>query len=294
MITPITIETFKAMGFNAGALFKNIDYSAATNAATLAAIFRPLITARTGLIGATKGGINIIDTPDVFLPELDGLTIPVKGSRRINGREIKVTGTEVELTADNYKDLIAAADTSTSGSVDTITPRIDFADSDYIDHLVWIGDCGDGYVLAEFDNVLNVVGLNQTNPSKDTATNPFEFVAHMSDPQSDVVPYRILKFHATGTTAAPSIALYSVEGADTGKTRLSVTPQVAAGQSYKYKTSATVALPSAGDVLTTGWTAWDGDADVTATTGDQIVVAIITTSTNACVRAGRATVKSKA
>ena len=52
-----------------------------------------------------------------------------------------------------------------------------------------------------------------------------------------------------------------------------------------------------GDILVAGkngWVAWDGDAEVTATTGNQIVVAIITTATGAVTYAGRDTVKSKA
>ena len=42
--------------------------------------------------------------------------------------------------------------------------------------------------------------------------------------------------------------------------------------SYKYQTSALVALPAYGQVLSEGWTDWDGSEEITATTGQQIAV----------------------
>ena len=218
---------------------------------------------------------------------------PIKNTRFITDRTIKATGTLVEILSATLKDIIAAADVSTAGDITTITPRADLEDADYIDNLVWIGDLpGDGgLILVEFDNALNTNGLTITVPSKDNATFPFEFTAHQTDP-AGVVPYRILLF--AGVSSAPLLEVSSVEGATSGTTRLAVTPQKSGTESYKYKTAAAVDLPELGDVLTTGWSAWDGSADVTATTGNQIVVATVTTATNACVRAGRDTVKSKA
>lgn len=296
MPSPIRLTTFQRLGFDAGILLKNFNYSGATNAATLASLVSAAIADGSALVGATKGGINIVDTPEIFTPELDGMNRAPKGSHRKIGGETKITCTLVELTPENFALSVGAADTTVSGNVTTIAPRADFVDTDYIDHLVWIGEKGKmaGLILVEMDNVINLTGLNMTNAAKENGTLPVELTAHPSDPTSDAEPYRIIEFADDSVAVAAALAVYSVEGADSGKTRLAVTPAATASQSYKYKVAASPTMPALGDVLTTGWTSWDGAADVTATNGYKIIVVIVTTSTNACVRAGMAVVKSKA
>ena len=61
---------------------------------------------------------------------------------------------------------------------------------------------------------------------------------------------------------------------------------------YAYKTASTVDIPSYDDALT-GYTAWNGTADITATTGNEIVIVELS-STGAIIKAGKATVTSKA
>lgn len=97
-----------------------------------------------------------------------------------------------------------------------------------------------------------------------------------------------------GPNTLGALTVVSVAGATSGQTMIYVNPSKGAGNSYKYKTSTSVALPSAGDILTTGWTAWDGSAAITATTGNQIVIVEVVTATNAAVNAGIATVTAKA
>ena len=295
MLTALDANTFNGLQFDAGILLKNLNYSTATDAGDLATLVAAAKAARTTLLGATKGGIVISDMPTYFMPTVDGMRGPIKDTRFITDRTIKATGTLVELLGATLKDIIAAADVATSGDITTITPRADIESADYIDNLVWVGDLpGDGgLVLVEFDNALNTNGLTITVPSKDNATYPFEFTAHQTDPDG-VIPYRIKLF--AGVSSAPLLEVFSVEGATSGTTRLAVSPQKSGTQSYVYKTAASVALPELGDILVAtenGWVAWDGDADVTATTGNQIVVATITTATGAVVYAGRDTVKSK-
>lgn len=62
-----------------------------------------------------------------------------------------------------------------------------------------------------------------------------------------------------------SLTVTSAAGTATGDTKITVTEAKMLGRTYQYKTHATVAPTAAyGDVLT-GWTAWDGVADITAT-----------------------------
>lgn len=98
---------------------------------------------------------------------------------------------------------------------------------------------------------------------------------------------------APAASVLSALTVTSVAGATTGKTAISVTPALVSGNSYLYKVAANPALPKYDAKLTTGWTAWDGSADITAATGQKIVIAEVTGDGEAR-RAGIATVTAKA
>ena len=97
-----------------------------------------------------------------------------------------------------------------------------------------------------------------------------------------------------GTAVLGVLTVSSAAGSTTGKTALTVTPTLTSGNSYMYKTAATVTLPAYNDVCNTtaGYTAWDGTSEITATTGNQIAVVEVDSSYKA-VKAGSATITSK-
>ena len=72
-----------------------------------------------------------------------------------------------------------------------------------------------------------------------------------------------------------TLTVESEAGTAQGDTKLTVAGHtLESGESYVYKTNATAApTVKLGDDLT-GWTAWDGDDDITATTGHKITVAV--------------------
>ena len=80
-----------------------------------------------------------------------------------------------------------------------------------------------------------------------------------------------------------------------GKTALTVTGHtLGAGEAYVYKTHATAAPEvKLGDDLSSGWTAWNGSDEITATTGHKITVAVKDTYSKA-VAGGSTDVTSKA
>ncbi len=94
--------------------------------------------------------------------------------------------------------------------------------------------------------------------------------------------------------ALDALTVVSVPGTLSGETSIYVNPSLSAGNSYKYKTGASVTLPVADEILTTGWVDWDGTAKIEAVAGNQIVIAEVATLTSACKKAGIATVTSKA
>lgn len=88
-----------------------------------------------------------------------------------------------------------------------------------------------------------------------------------------------------GGTTIGTFAVTSEAGA-VGKTVLTVDDVLEVGMKYKYKTAATVADPTLDAVLTTGWTAWDGVEEITATSTHNIVVAKVD-SKNKCKAFGK-------
>lgn len=67
----------------------------------------------------------------------------------------------------------------------------------------------------------------------------------------------------------PPLTVVSVAGSSSGKTKIYVNPALGTGDSYKYKTGATVALPSAGATVA-DWTTWNGSTEISATAGQVI------------------------
>lgn len=85
--------------------------------------------------------------------------------------------------------------------------------------------------------------------------------------------------------------LVSVPGS-AGATVVTVTPGLTAGNEYVYKTAATVAMPEFNEVLTEGWTAWDGAAQILATSGDELVIAEVTSAGQNAQKAGKVIVSA--
>lgn len=69
------------------------------------------------------------------------------------------------------------------------------------------------------------------------------------------------------------LVITSAAGTNAGDTTITVTPTLASGNSYKYKVAANPTMPTLNQSCASGWTNWDGTADITATTGQKIVVA---------------------
>lgn len=89
-----------------------------------------------------------------------------------------------------------------------------------------------------------------------------------------------------------SLTVTSVAGTTSGKTKITVTPTLASGNSYKYKTAANPTVPEHDAVCTTGYTAWNGTDEISATAGQKIVIVEVD-SDNKAKRVGQATIVVK-
>ena len=77
-----------------------------------------------------------------------------------------------------------------------------------------------------------------------------------------------------------------------GKTKLTISPALTSGNSYKYKVADNAVLPAAGQSVKS-WTAWNGTDEITAATGKEICV-VECDSAYRALKAGVATVTAKA
>lgn len=93
------------------------------------------------------------------------------------------------------------------------------------------------------------------------------------------------------TSALGFLMLVSAPGS-AGATVVTVTPGLTAGNEYVYKTAATVAMPEFNEVLTDGWTSWDGAAQIPATSGNELVIAEVTSAGQIAQKAGKVIVSA--
>ena len=114
-----------------------------------------------------------------------------------------------------------------------------------------------------------------------------EFIAVPHDSEGTLV---LFEEDIAGLVA---LTVTSVAGATTGKTTITVVPALDYTNTYVYKTGSSLTLPTFNDDLSTGWTAWDGISEITATTGQEIAIAEIDGG-KLCQAAGKATVVAKA
>ena len=113
----------------------------------------------------------------------------------------------------------------------------------------------------------------------------------MFDSESKADAYICHVLNITGA-ALEDLTVKSAAGASAGTTKLTVTPELTEGRSYRYKTGPNAQVPALYQDLS-DWTEWDGASDVAAATGDQIVVAEVD-SIGLCMAAGSATVTAMA
>lgn len=195
MTTGLTPSTFEHLQLNAGLFLKDFDFSSAATAAQLRLLVADAITDGSCIIGATRGGGSFQCIPQLRHVEADGLRAPTVGSTVNDGWVVKLSGTMLEITPENFAAALTCAQVDRQGSITTIRARTDVREDDYIPTLCWIGDTSRGFVLIELTHALNMKGAAFTFADQGEGTLPFEFQAHQSpDADPDFAPFRILFF----------------------------------------------------------------------------------------------------
>ena len=275
------------------------------NAGIIATAFTPSTgtVSASDIIGATSGGVSVTYVPTYkdFGGDMDNCPKNTMELKQIESVECMISGTFVTLTTANAKSLLGASDID---SVDTtkITPRATLSTADFDDF--WIigdyselnGDTNGGYVAIEVTNALSTGGFSFQSTDLEKGQFAFEYMGHISLSDPDTMPMTIYIKAGTAEAAAYALSFDSAAGSGSGDTALSgMTSTPGEGESYVYQTGYSLWVPAQGTVLAgTAWTAWNGSDDITATTGMDIVLAIVTTATGVANHAGKTTVVSKA
>ena len=200
MTTGLSANTFKRLQLNAGAFFVGLDYADISDVAALKVAVAQALDDESKCLGATRGGGTFECTPEVRNIEADGKRYEFVGSTVFDSWTVRMTGTLMEITPENWQRVIAAADVSEASGKKTIRARTDLLPRDYIGKLVWVGDTSEGLILIALKNALNTTGATFTFTDKGEGTLPFEFHAHQdSVDDMEYAPFEIV--HLGGAAA---------------------------------------------------------------------------------------------
>jgi len=285
--TKIPADTFKEIQLNAGVFLR--DFNPVTGAINVSDI-----------IGATSGGSDFKATPSYedLGSDVDNCPHDTMELKQQTGVEVTMAGTMVTVTAMSAKDLIGAADIDSQDSTHII-PRRDLKLTDY-KTVWWVGDYSDkngnnngGYVAIKMSNTLSTGGFQIKSNDKGKGQMAFTYKAHYSLNNPDKVPYDLYIKQGESESGDYEMNISSSAGSTVGYTAVTASETPAAGESYVYQTGADLYIPSEGSTLVgSAWTPWDGEDEIEADTGLNLIIAIID-SENKSVHAGITNVIAK-
>lgn len=197
LTSPIRADAFQNLQLNAGIFLVDFDHSNIADAAALKTAIKAALSDDTKILGVTRGGGTFTVTREQRTPEVDGMRYPFKGSDFVDSADAYLSGTLLEVTPNNFKRLLGTGDLTTSGKKTTLTMHTAVnPDTDYIDHLAWVGDVADGrLVMIELDNAFNTQDFSLTFSDKGEGTFTFEFHARQDDVSDyDNAPFRVIWF----------------------------------------------------------------------------------------------------
>lgn len=183
--TKIPANTFKELQLNAGVFASN---------------FNPKTSElkEEDLLGATSGGGNFSDTPTFsdWGEDIDNCPKNTKELKRIDNRDVVMSGTFVTMTAARAKSLIPGAKIDEADAT-RIIPHDTLTDADFED-IWWIGDYSDknddnngGYIAIHLMNALSTGGFSVQSGDKSKGQFAFTYTGHYSIEDQSKVPYEL-------------------------------------------------------------------------------------------------------
>lgn len=175
-------------------LFKNIQI----NAGIICKEFVPSTGVVTGMLSATSGGITFASNPTYtdFFEDVDNLPPNTKQGKRITAWDPALSGTMLEVNAENVQSRLGAADTTTETgtTISKITPRA-VLDEDDFDDIWFVGDYSDvntgasaGFIAIHLMDALNTVGFQLKTGKNAKGQSTFEYHGHYDVTDDDQTP----------------------------------------------------------------------------------------------------------
>lgn len=280
MFTVIPTNAFDALQMDAGVLLKTFNPA------------NPAAPADADIICATTGGINpsCVATYSDFGEDVDNVPNNMKEFKHLDGWDCKISTTGLGTSPELIKLALGAADidgTNTS----MIVPRRDLAQTDFSD-IWWVGDKANGGCVAiQLKNALSTGGFSLQTTKNGKGQVSIELTGHVSINAQSEVP---MVFYSIDGGGLATLRLTSFGGAS-GKTAITMSGYTPSGtESRKYKLGSAPVSVAYDDVLSSGWTAWNGTDEITATTGQYITVAVVVTASNKARAAGSVMVTATA
>ena len=193
---------------DAGVLFKNFHVGTDTYQSAKAA---------GKCLGATQKGTEFSAKPTYRRMEIDGVHTRTKGDTLIDGWEVSLKTTLVEMTSDNLRRALAAADidTETDTNYDIIKGRDTIQDEDFEENITFIGNIlgEDKPMIIQVFNAFHEGGLTFSAEDKNNAGVECQFYGYLDDgvyddPEQEIEPpvaiYRPKTAAAAASNNTPS------------------------------------------------------------------------------------------
>lgn len=271
--TQIPQDTFDQLQLDAGVILKNFNPASPT-------------ISDSDIVCATTGGINAVcqATYSDFGEDVDNCPANMKELKHLDSWLCTLGFTALGTSPENIKLALGAADINS----EKITPRRSLKQSDFEDAIWWVGDRADGgFVAVKLKNALSTGGFSIQTTKNGKGQTSVTLTGHVSINAQDVVP---MEFYSYEGEKLATLTVTSIAGESEGKTAVSYTGYTkGASESLVYKIGDTAEEVELDDVLTTGWTSWNGTDEITTTAGKKITVAVIVTASSKAKAAGSAT-----
>jgi len=205
-------ETPDKLLLDAGVLFKNFNPGTDTYQSAKAA---------GKCLGATRKGSEFSAKPSYRRMEIDGVHTRTKGDTLIDGWEVYLKTTLVEMTSDNLKRALGAADidATTTPGYDRITGRDTIQDSDYEENITFIGNIlgEEEPLIIQVFNAFHEGGLTFSAEDKNNAGVECQFYGYLDDdvyddPEEEIVPPFLISRPKTTTTSSTTQTTQSQGG----------------------------------------------------------------------------------
>ena len=195
-------------------LFKNVQI----NAGIICKQFVPSTGVVTNILSATSGGITFASNPTYtdFFEDVDNLPPNTKQGKRLTAWDPVLSGTMLEVNAENVNSRLGAADTTTETgtTISKITPRAVLDENDF-DDIWFVGDYSDvntgataGFIAIHLMDALNTVGFQLQTGKNAKGQSTFEYHGHYDvEDEDQTPPFEIYVKAGTGGTAEPGVKL---------------------------------------------------------------------------------------